>query len=197
MRGRDGFLPHHAPPAGIPTEGCLITVTYSVADESSSSFCQGITFLWHPTSPLATQLLLDSHCEGVDSGAFDLSFITQTNAWNILSSERLKGTWISFVFFWFFFTCVSHYLPGETDSDKVGSVWKTCGACLSFHIRHRPKLVTGDWNGLGMRGIMVMQHTQECGSRHFLSPTFFAQLNVPLLQSCDWSLITLRFKSVL
>lgn len=41
LRGRDGFLAHHASPA---TEGCLVTVTYSVADESPGSFCQGITF---------------------------------------------------------------------------------------------------------------------------------------------------------
>lgn len=59
---------------------------------------------WHPTSPQATQLLLDSYCEGVGSGAFDLSFVTQTNAWNILSGWEGHGSvLVSFSFLVVFF----------------------------------------------------------------------------------------------
>lgn len=56
------------------------------------------------------------------------------------------------------------------------SVWRRRGACLSFHIRRRPDLVTGDWNSLrNARGIMATQCMQECGSKHF-----FGLINVPL-----------------
>lgn len=73
--GCDGFLAHHTSPAGNATEGCLITVTYSVANESPGSFCQGITFFGIRPPHRLPQA--GSHCEGVSSSAFDLSFITR------------------------------------------------------------------------------------------------------------------------